>query len=293
MDLFNTHVPFSQSLTPKPFYKVITFPNCKINLGLWVTQRRPDGYHNIQTVMIPVPWCDILEIMPTNGNETTVAVSGIRIDSLWENNLCYKAWRLMDDKYGIPPVSIHLHKVIPAGAGLGGGSSDGSFTLKMLNAMFKLNLDNETLLSLAVQLGMDCSFFIENIPSLSTGRGEVLKPVSINLDGYIMIVKPPVHVSTAAAFLGTKPLYRENSIDEITTHPVQDWKYELHNDFEKTVFDLYPEIQDIRNLMYRHGAIYSSMSGSGSAVYGLFTKKPAEIDFPGCNVFQTLLGSHA
>ncbi len=272
---------------------MITFPNCKINLGLWVMQRRPDGYHNIQTVMMPVPWCDILEIVPAKGSETTLAVSGIQINSPPENNLCYKAWRLMADKYGILPVSIHLHKVIPAGAGLGGGSSDAAFTLKMLNSMFNLNLDNEILRSLAVQLGMDCSFFIENVPALSTGRGEFLKPVSLNLDGYYLVIaKPPVHVSTAAAFLGTKPFYRENSIEEIVNLSVQDWKRELHNDFENTVFDLYPEIQDIRNSMYRHGAIYSSMSGSGSAVYGLFKEKPAEMDFSGCDVFQTLLGSH-
>jgi 4-diphosphocytidyl-2-C-methyl-D-erythritol kinase len=272
---------------------VITFPNCKINLGLWVIQRRPDGYHNIQTVMIPVPWCDILEIVPAQSTETTLAISGIQIDPPPENNLCYKAWRLMADKYRIPPVSIHLHKVIPAGAGLGGGSSDASFTIKMLNSMFNLNLDNETLRALAVQLGMDCSFFIENVPALSTGRGEFLKPIPLNLDGYcLVIVKPQVHVSTAAAFLGTKPFYRENSIEEIVSLQVQDWKRELHNDFENTVFDLYPEIKDIRNLMYRHGAIYSSMSGSGSAVYGLFTGKPAGMDFPGCDVFQTLLGGH-
>lgn len=271
---------------------MITFPNCKINLGLWVIQRRPDGYHNIQTVMLPVPWCDILEIVPAQNPETTLSVTGIHIDSPVENNLCYKAWRLMADKYAVPPVSIHLHKVVPAGAGLGGGSSDASFTLKMLNSMFDLKLDNETLRSLAVQLGMDCPFFIENVSALSTGRGEFLKPVSLNLDGYyLIIVKPPVHVSTAAAFLGTKPDYRGNSIDEITDLPMKDWNRVLHNDFENTVFDLYPEIQDIRNLMYRHGAIYSSLSGSGSAVYGLFTEAPAAMDFPGCDVFQTLLGS--
>lgn len=272
---------------------MITFPNCKINLGLWVTERRPDGYHNIQTVMMPVPWCDILEIVPASSAETNLDITGIQIDSSVENNLCYKAWHLMADKYSIPPVSIHLHKVIPAGAGLGGGSSDASFTLKMLNSMFNLNLDNEILRSMAVQLGMDCPFFIENVPALSTGRGEFLKPVFITLEGYyLVIVKPPVHVSTAAAFLGTKPDYRENSIDEITELPLKDWKRELHNDFEDTVFDLYPDIQDIRNQMYRHGAIYSALSGSGSAVYGLFTDKPKALEFQGCTVFQTLLGSH-
>jgi len=271
---------------------MIAFPNSKINLGLWVTQRRPDGYHNIQTVMMPVPWCDVLEIVPANDNKTTLTITGIQIDSIVENNLCYKAWHLMADKYAIPPVSIHLHKVIPAGAGLGGGSSDASFTLRMLNSMFQLYLDNENLRSLAVQLGMDCPFFIENVPALSTGRGEFLKPVTLSLDGYyLLIVKPPVHVSTAAAFLGTKPLFRENSINEITALPLKDWKRELHNDFEDSVFDLYPEIQDIRNVMYRNGAIYSAMSGSGSAVFGLFAESPDQMEFTGCDVFQTLLGS--
>ncbi len=271
---------------------MITFPNCKINLGLWVLERRPDGYHNIQTVMLPVPWCDILEIVPATGAETTLDITGINIESAVENNLCFKAWRLMADKYDIPPVSMHLHKIIPAGAGLGGGSSDASFTLRMLNSMFGLKLDNEILRSLAVQLGMDCSFFIENLPVLSTGRGEFLKPVSVNLDGYsLVIVKPQIHVSTAAAFLGIKPVFREKSIDELTSLPLPEWKKALYNDFEKSVFNLYPEIEDIRNILYRHGAMYASMSGSGSAVYALYTEIPDQMKFPGCDVFQALLGS--
>ncbi len=273
---------------------MITFPNSKINLGLWVTERRHDGYHNIQTVMFPVPWCDILEIVSATGVDTTLTVTGIHIESPIENNLCYKAWRLFDDKYGIPPVSIHLHKVIPAGAGLGGGSSDASFTLRMLNSIFNLNLDSEILRSFAVQLGMDCPFFIENVPALSTGRGEFLKPVSLNLDGYsVVIVKPPVHVSTAAAFLGIKPEFRKHSIDEFTSLPLQDWKKKLHNDFEESIFELYPEIQEIRNLLYRHGAIFAAMSGSGSAVFGLFFGNPMQMEFPGCDIFQTLLGSQS
>lgn len=272
---------------------MITFPNCKINLGLWVMQRRPDGYHNIQTVMVPVPWCDIMEIVPAPDSESTLTVTGTHIDSAIENNLCYKAWRLMAEKYAVPNASIHLHKVIPAGAGLGGGSSDASYTLKMLNSIFDLNLDNKILRSLAVQLGMDCPFFIDNVPALSTGRGEFLKPVSLNLDGYyLIVVKPPVHVSTAAAFLGIKPVFRENSIDELTSLPVQEWRKTLNNDFEESVFRLYPEIQEIRNLMYRHHAAYAAMSGSGSAVFGLFAAIPDEMDFPDCEVFQTLLGSH-
>ena len=272
---------------------MITFPNCKINLGLWVTQRRTDGYHNIQTVMFPVPWCDVLEILPATGGETTLTVTGTRVEGITEKNLCFRAWRLMADTYEVPPVNMHLHKVVPTGAGLGGGSSDASFTLRMLNSMFHLNLDNSTLRSLAVQLGMDCPFFIENVPAISTGRGEFLEPITLNLRGlHLLIVRPPVHVSTAAAFAGIKPVYRENSIGELTNSPLSEWRQILHNDFETSVFDLYPEIQEIKSLMYRNEALYAAMSGSGSAVYGLFASKPAPMDFGNCDVFETLLGSH-
>ena len=244
--------------------------------------------------MYPVPWCDVLEIVPAQGSETSLTVTGTHVDGDMEKNLCYRAWLLMADKFGIAAVDMHLHKVIPAGAGLGGGSSDASFTLRILNHMFKLNLDNDTLRSLAVQLGMDCSFFIENIPALSTGRGEFLKPLTLSLDGfYIVIVKPPVHVSTAAAFTGINPVSRDNSIEDSVLTPVNDWKKEVHNDFENTVFGLYPEIQEIKNILYRKGAKYAAMSGSGSAVYGLFAENPADMDFAGCKVFKTLLGSHS
>jgi 4-diphosphocytidyl-2-C-methyl-D-erythritol kinase len=271
---------------------MITFPNSKINLGLWVTQRRADGYHNIQSVLYPVPWCDVLEIVPANGSQTALTVTGGHVEGPVENNLCYRAWRLMADAYSVPPVSMHLHKVVPTGAGLGGGSSDASFVLRMLNSMFNLELDHDTLRSLAVRLGMDCPFFIENIPALSTGRGEFLKPVSLNLDGlFLVVVKPPVHVSTAAAFTGIKPVLRENSIEEFANLPIQEWRSALHNDFEQTVFGLYPEILEIKNILYRNGAIYAAMSGSGSAVYGLFAGNPVKMEFPECEVFQSLLGS--
>lgn len=271
---------------------MITFPNCKINLGLWITERRHDGYHNLQTIMFPVPWCDVLEIVPAAGNETEITVTGMHVDDDTRTNLCFRAWQLMAETYHIPAVNIHLHKVIPAGAGLGGGSADASFTLRMLNSMFRLDLENNTLRSLAVQLGMDCPYFIENIPSLSTGRGEILEPVSVDLYGfYLILVKPPVHVSTAAAFTGIKPVVRQNSIAEYVELPVKEWKNVLHNDFEKTVFSLYPEIEEIKYAMYRHGAVYAAMSGSGSAVYGLFTENPEKMDFPAYTVFSTLLGS--
>lgn len=215
------------------------------------------------------------------------------MDTAMEKNLCYKAWQLLADSYGIAPVAMHLHKLIPTGAGLGGGSSDASFTLKMLNTMFQLNLNHDVLRSLAVQLGMDCPFFIGNVPALSTGRGEFLEPVTLSLNGlHLLIVKPPVHVSTAAAFAGIKPLYRENLIHAFAGQPVTAWRKTLHNDFEKTVFDLYPDIEEIKNEMYRHGAIYAALSGSGSAVYGLFEQQPS-VQFAGCQVFKTLFGSEA
>jgi 4-diphosphocytidyl-2-C-methyl-D-erythritol kinase len=271
---------------------MITFPNCKINIGLWVTQRRADGYHNIQTLMVPVPWCDALEIVPTLGSQTTLTITGNKVDATTEENLCFLAWKLMAEKYNIPAVEMHLHKVIPSGAGLGGGSADAAFTLKMLNSLFKLNLDSETLRSLAVQLGMDCPFFIDNVPALSTGRGEFLKPITLKINGLnIVIVKPPIHVSTAAAFAGIKPQYRENSLADFCEVPIQAWKKKLKNDFEQSVFGLYPDIEELKNRMYRKGAVYASMSGSGSAVYGLFENQPFGIDFPEHEMFQALLRS--
>jgi len=270
---------------------MITFPNCKINLGLWVTDRRPDGYHTIQTVMFPVRWCDILEIVPASGKTAKLTVSGMDVTGKPEENLCYKAWKLMSDLYSIPAVAIHLHKIIPTGAGLGGGSVDASFMLRMLNTMFQLRLNDDILRSLSAQLGMDCPFFIDNVPALSTGRGDILQAVTINLDGfYLVVVKPPVHINTATAFAGISPVFRDDSIVKILGSPVQEWKNTLVNDFEKTIFARYPQIGEIKEILYRRGAVYAAMSGSGSAVYGLFSEKPA-VDFPGCEVFQTLLGS--
>jgi 4-diphosphocytidyl-2-C-methyl-D-erythritol kinase len=243
--------------------------------------------------MYPVPWCDALEIIPATGSETLLTVTGTKVEGEITDNLCFRAWQLMADAYNITPVTMHLHKVIPSRAGLGGGSSDASFALRMMNDLFKLSLTADILRSMAIQLGSDCPYFIENNPLLLTGRGEHLKPVNVSLDGlHILIVKPPVHVSTAAAFTGITPLERENSIEEYTSLPVTEWKRMLNNDFEPIVFELYPEIQDIKYWMYRHGAVYASLSGSGSAVYGLFDKKPVTTDFPGCDVFETLLGRH-
>lgn len=244
--------------------------------------------------MVPVPWCDILEIVPSISPETTLIITGRPVDSPDEQNLCYRAWQLMAGLYHIPAVNIHLHKAIPAGAGLGGGSANASFTLRMLNDLFDLKLNVAELQSHAVKLGMDCPFFIENIPAFSTGRGEELKPVSLALSGlYLVLVKPLVNVSTAMAFAGITPCKRDKSIEMLLHYPVNEWKTLLTNDFENTVFELYPEIKEIKTVLYNAGAVYASMSGSGSAVFGLFEKEPAELNFENCEVFKTLLGGNS
>lgn len=241
--------------------------------------------------MYPVPWCDALEIVPSTENHTELTVTGLSVGGAANKNLCFRAWQLMNEMYGIPAVRIHLHKVIPTGAGLGGGSSDASYTLRMLNNLFRLDLTNETLRQLSVKLGMDCAFFIENIPALSTGRGEFLQPTAVNLDGfYLVVVKPKEHVSTAAAFTGINPVFREDSIEELALLPINEWKQNLYNDFETTIFTLYPEIEEIKNILYRNGAIYAALSGSGSAVFGLFTNDIGKLSIADCEVFQTLLG---
>jgi len=269
---------------------MLVFPHCKINLGLWVTGQLDDGFHTIQTVMFPVPWCDILEIVPTTGM-TMLTVTGVEIEGPFDKNLCFRAWKLLAEEHGIPSVAMHLHKIIPVGAGLGGGSSDAAFTLRVLNKLFDLKLTDALMQQYALQLGMDCTFFLKDIPALATGKGEILSPVNLNLDNYFLtIVKPPIHVSTADAYAAIQPHYREGTIDHLTSLPVAHWKDSLRNDFETSILVKFPEISEIKKILYDQGAAYASMSGSGSAVFGLFSQKPAEKEFRGCQVFQTLLG---
>lgn len=241
--------------------------------------------------MYPVPWCDVLEIVPTDSGVTGLIVTGNVVDGNFEDNLCYKAWKLMAENYSIPPVKILLHKVIPSGAGLGGGSADAAFTLKMLNSMFRLALPADELRHLALQLGMDCPYFIDNVTSFSTARGEILQPAVVDVAGYyLLLVKPRVHVSTADAFSGVIAANRDNMLTDFTSLPVPQWKEKVHNDFERTVFAKHPEIESLKNKMYDNGAIYASMSGSGSAVYGLFTAEPQTDEYADCEVFSVLLG---
>jgi 4-diphosphocytidyl-2-C-methyl-D-erythritol kinase len=263
---------------------MICFPNAKINIGLYITEKRPDGYHNIETLFYPTKLCDVLEIIEASDSTLPFqwSTSGIPIDGTADENLCIKALNLLKKDYSIPPVKIHLHKVIPFGAGLGGGSADGAFTLTTLNKMFNLNIDRDQLISYASQLGADCAFFIHNNPCTATGIGDILKPFEINLKGYfLMLIKPEIHISTSEAYRGIKPQKQETSIEEKLTKPINLWESILINEFEGSVFPNNPKIKEIKDELYNEGAVYASMTGSGAAVFGLFKEKPV-LNFPDC-----------
>jgi 4-diphosphocytidyl-2-C-methyl-D-erythritol kinase len=249
---------------------MITFPNAKINLGLHVLNKRNDGFHDIETVLYPVFMHDSLEILPSS--KTTLQVYGHPLPD--GENLCMKALHLLSSRYDIPAVEMHLLKHIPAGAGLGGGSSDAAQTLKMLSEIFMLHIKAEELEELAAMLGSDCPFFIRNRAVLASGRGEVFASIDLSLDGlFIVIVKPDINISTAEAYARVTPVFGRPSLRDHILKPVSEWKYCLINDFEGPVFRDYPLLRDIKENLYREGAIYASMSGSGSAIYGLFEEK--------------------
>lgn len=258
---------------------MIVFPNCKINLGLNITGKRADGFHNLETVFYPVAIREALEIIQQTaaGADTSFTQSGVPVAGNPEENLCIKAYRLLKKDFpGLPNVQMHLHKVIPMGAGLGGGSSDGAFTLKLLNQKFNLGLSAEQLLQYALQLGSDCPFFIINQPCFATGRGEFLQKIPLDLSAYRMVlINPGIHVPTGWAFTQLTPQAPPKSVEAIVQQPVAYWKEELTNDFEKPVFEKYPEIKKIKDTLYAAGAVYAAMSGSGSTVFGLFTSQPS------------------
>ena len=253
---------------------MLCFPNAKINIGLRIIEKRTDGYHNLESLFYPVKGLyDCLEI--GNAKQLLFENTGLLIDAPMDKNLCVKAWKLLHERYEIAPVRIHLHKAIPFGAGLGGGSADAAFVLSALNEYCNLQLPVEILENLALQLGSDCPFFIQNQPKFVEGRGEIFTPTTIDLTSYyIVLANPHIHVSTAQAYAGVKPYKCEKSLfQEIDSNP-RNWQGGVENDFEQSVFAQYPTIGKLKNDMYAAGAVYAAMSGSGSTVFGIFEQKP-------------------
>lgn len=251
---------------------MVSFPNGKINLGLQITGKRDDGFHDIETVFYPIAIYDVVEIIKADTFSFTP--SGIMIDGYNENNLCVKAYQLLKQDYPrLPSVAIQLHKNIPIGAGLGGGSADAVACLQLLNRLGNLNLSLEKMNAYALQLGSDCPFFLLNQPCLATGRGEKISQINVDISSYdILIVNPGIHINTGWAFSALRTLSASSALESIVTSPVKNWKRMLTNDFEQSVHEKYPEIKSLKDLLYEHGAIYASLSGSGSTVYGLFEK---------------------
>ena len=242
-----------------------------------MVSKRSDGYHNLNTIFYPIELCDVLEIVESE--KTEISISGIEIGGNPENNLVFKAYTLLKENFQIPNVAIHLYKNIPFGAGLGGGSSDAAFTLLMLNQLFQLKLTKAELIRFALKIGADCPFFLYNKPCFASGIGNVLKPVSIDLSKFIIVVlKPQVFVSTKEAYQNIIPEKPGFNLQNLGTLAVEEWKNAALNNFEKHVFILYPEIAKLKQILYGQGALYASMSGSGSAVFGIFRRLPADFD---------------
>ena len=269
---------------------MITFPNAKINLGLNIIRKRNDGYHDLETIFYPIQLTDILEV--NVAEQFSFTQTGITINDEAENNLIVKAYRLLQKDYTLTPVNVHLHKVIPMGAGLGGGSSDAAFMLKLLNNLFKLKLTEGKLLKYAIQLGSDCPFFIMNQPVYAEGRGEIFTDLEFSLKGlHLVLVKPPVHIPTATSYSKVIPHPAEFNLKEMVKINPTMWTGKVNNDFEKSVFLLYPEIKTIKLKLKQMGAIYTSMSGSGSSVFGIFKENPDKFpdDFKEYFVWQEAL----
>ncbi len=262
---------------------MICFPTAKINLGLRIIDKRPDGYHNIETFFYPIGLKDALEVVPAADlPDFRLTVSGTEERIEQPSNLVTKAFRLLQQSYGLPPLDAYLHKAIPSGAGLGGGSSDAAFMLSLINRLFDCEISTDVMKHMASQLGADCPFFLTNKPVFATGTGDKFEETTLSLKGYfLVVVKPPVSVSTSEAYANINPNRPHQSLKEVANLPVTAWKGVMYNDFETYAFHVHPVIGDIKQRLYDKGALYASMSGSGSAVYGIF-KDVVELqsDFP-------------
>lgn len=255
---------------------MICFPNAKVNLGLNIVSKRTDGYHNIETVFYPIDLKDALEILPSNDRKAyRLFETGIKTDSKPQDNLVVKALLLLSKQKNIPNIDIHLLKNIPFGAGLGGGSSNAAFMIKLLNQTYSLGLTNDELRQFAVKIGADCSFFIDSKPSFATNIGDQLEEIDLSLDNYyFVVIKPDITVSTKEAYKLIVPTKPEVSLKEIVKMPIKKWRELMHNDFETPIFKKHPVIGEIKQHLYNSGAVYASMSGSGTSVYGFFEEQP-------------------
>jgi len=254
---------------------MIDFPYAKINIGLSVNKKRKDGFHEIETILMPVDLCDALEIVENSTEAFKYTTSGIKIDSEIKGHLCYKAWGKIKSHFSINGVQLHLHKNIPIGAGLGGGSSDAAFTLKMLNQFFELKIPKNELKAIVAEIGNDCPFFIDGKASYAFDKGQLLEQIDLDLKAYqILIVYPHISISTKWAYESITPRKKALPLTELIRKPIEAWRDLIKNDFEQVVFQKYPEIEIIKSKLYEKGAVYASLSGSGSAVYGLFKKIP-------------------
>ncbi len=268
---------------------MISFPNAKINIGLNVLEKRPDGYHNIESIFYPIALRDALETTESDAyGSIDLSVFGNVIPGSKDTNLCVKAYHLLNSEFKLPSINLGLLKHIPMGAGLGGGSADAAFFIKMLNESFDLKLSVEELKVYASQIGSDCPFFIDNTPSFISGKGEIITPIQLDLSNYhTSIIYPQIHVDTKNAYSLITPHKQSRSLNDIISNtPIQSWRKTIFNDFEEPIFKLYPQLAEIKNCLYNSGALYASMTGSGSALYSIFEKKPylAEV-LPNCKIW--------
>ncbi len=256
---------------------MICFPNAKINLGLNITEKRTDGFHNIETVFYPIGWNDALEVIENKNSkqEFNLHLSGLAISGNIEDNLLYKAYQIIKQTKTVPAIDVYLHKTLPMGAGLGGGSADAAFFINLLNDQFQLNFTETERIDIARQLGSDCAFFIKNSPVYAAQKGDVFTDIKLDLSHlYIAIIYPNVHSNTKEAYSLVKPQQPNKSLLDVIKQPITTWKTDLVNDFEKSIFSLYPIVEQTKHDLYELGAVYACMSGSGSAVFGLFEKEP-------------------